>query len=352
MKNITLEQYKKGKIAINPCTQEEYDSLMRFFESNGINFGFPLVPRINHFLNFRGKTCISYGYDGSSSLGYDCKAFYKEEEGYKIIDPYQLKEFLDFIGLGTLEVNSIEESAPISKEAYDKHLKPKYITTHAELLKLHGRSVTCKIEGNFVDDAKICVGGQGHNITELICICCSISKDMGVFSPTEPLGYKQAIWISMKSLNYENDNRKCIKIKLKEETQNLTVGQAIDYMLESEENVIEYYDKNVGGNCLARFNEILEGKYKEDPWTALDFGELRWMYSEWTKIRKHIEPKTKEKTLKELLENKEHFEYEGKQYRFDKNGAIITRQGHNVSLKKIKELLEDIEIEDMPVCFG
>ena len=318
---ITLEQYKKEKIAINTRTQEEYDSLMSFFDSKDIEWGSHKASKKKIFHYNKDETCIEFE-KNIDVLDYCVKRHY-EIFSYKIILPTDLVEYNEF-------------------------MKEKYITTHSELLKLHGRSVTCKIYGKDIEDVKIKV--QKNNDVYI------------VQNNRDEFGHMVSQLISWGN----KINSICTEIKLKEETplkdltvtvplnffenqtQNLTIGQSIDYMLKSEENVIEYYDTIESKELKIK---IIKGEFH---W--LEFNG-NWVVFDpylngWTKIKKHIEPTTKEKTLEDKLENKEHFEYEGKQYRFDKNGAIITRKGHNVSLEFIKELLEDIEIEDMPVCFG
>jgi hypothetical protein len=321
---ITLEEFKKGKIAINTRTQEEYDNLMRFFDSKNIEWGSgDKATNFNYFDEFSEETTIRIRGGNTSLEHLSYWGEYHPDFGYKIITPNQLQEYNEFMG------------------------KPKYITTHAELLKLHGKSVTCKIDGVYVDDAKICVGGQGHNTTEMICICCSTEKDHGIMSPKELLGYKQAIWISLKCSKYEDNNRKCTELKLKEEAQYLTIGQAIDYMLESEDNVIEYYRKSLevlpSTKGLLYMAKIKNGELKfiqeistNGIWQH-NTSRLDFIIEEWTKIRKYIEPK--QKTLKDLIENKEPFEYKNNWYRFNKDGAIIDSKGSAIGIEFIKELL-------------
>ena len=90
---------------------------------------------------------------------------------------------------------------------------------------------------------------------------------------------------------------------INEPSINLTIGQAIDYMRESEENVIEYYDTSEKSKYKIKIikGELYYLSFGKD-WLELDF-----CLRDWTKIKKHIEPTTK--TLKELIEAKETFEY-------------------------------------------
>jgi hypothetical protein len=122
------------------------------------------------------------------------------------------------------------------------------------------------------------------------------------------------------------------------ESEYLTIGQAIDYMLESEDNVIEYTD-------LYNDNKRFKGRIKEGTLETLgckewsdDIYSLSGLISNWKNIKKHIEPK--QKTLKEKIENKEPFKYELCWYKFNKNGVLTSGKGKPVSFDKIKEMLE------------
>ncbi len=83
-----------------------------------------------------------------------------------------------------------------------------YITTHEELLKLHGKRVTCEIDGEYIDDAKIVVEA------DRIYVCQN--KRLGS-SPKNKVGYEKGWCISILSRGYEIDNYGVTKIQLKEQ---------------------------------------------------------------------------------------------------------------------------------------
>lgn len=80
-----------------------------------------------------------------------------------------------------------------------------YITTHEELLKLHGVKVTCKIHDSVIDDAKICVEDDRVYV-------CQNQRDG--CSAKDKLGYDYSWQISRPEVKYENNNEGCANIKL------------------------------------------------------------------------------------------------------------------------------------------
>lgn len=243
---ITLEQFKKGKIAINTKTQEEYDNLMRFFDSEGMVFKkFDVIPEkkaSNSKIFFLGKeeTCFDFC-NKKNGLGYANKIDYKNE-GYKIILPTDLKEYNEFMGKEECKNCEIINKHIVCKKCIIKNPKPKY----------------------------------------------------------------------------------------------LNVGQAINYMLESEDNVIEYYCTRHCKNLKAKArNGEIYTNYSGKFYTSEE--RINTLLSCWTSIRKYIEPK--QKTLNEKIENKETFEYKNNWYRFNKDGAIIDDKGSAIGIELIKELL-------------
>jgi hypothetical protein len=80
------------------------------------------------------------------------------------------------------------------------------ITTHEELIKLHGKSVTCEIEGEYIDDAKISVQENGR-----VYICQNEKKGENT---DDKLGHEYSWGISYKGVGYEENNRYCTKITL------------------------------------------------------------------------------------------------------------------------------------------
>ena len=71
------------------------------------------------------------------------------------------------------------------------------IKTHEELLKLHGRKVTCKIYGAVIDDAKISVDGNK------VYLCQGDSQGQVA---NDKLGYQYSWLISCENKKYEDDN--------------------------------------------------------------------------------------------------------------------------------------------------
>lgn len=82
------------------------------------------------------------------------------------------------------------------------------IKTHEELLKLHGRKVSCEILGEKIEDAKIAV-------EENMVFVCQNRKDRG--EPDDKLGYEYAWWISDVGYEYEYFGRECTNITLIDE---------------------------------------------------------------------------------------------------------------------------------------
>ena len=80
-----------------------------------------------------------------------------------------------------------------------------YITTHEELLKLHGAKVTCEINSCEIDDAKICV----ENDEVFVCQ----NKKNG-WSARDKLGYKYSWTISSNDDKYETGGSCCKNIRL------------------------------------------------------------------------------------------------------------------------------------------
>ena len=100
-------------------------------------------------------------------------------------------------------------------------LKEEYITTHEELLKLHGKKVTCYYQDIFIEDALIYVWDNEKTSGKNINICHNNTVESisnGMFDKT---GYKRnpCISSSKEGIIYEKDNREYTKIKLKEEQQ-------------------------------------------------------------------------------------------------------------------------------------
>lgn len=249
-KIYTLEEFKEGKIAINTKTQEEFDNLMRFFDSKEKLWCGVKSYSNDLFIYNREKTCITcdihlYSCGGKNyGLNHCDKDWYKKE-GYKIIKPTELKGYLEFMG----------------KEAIGK----------------------------------------------LSCVDSVIT--LSAFTETQ-----------------------------------LTIGQAIDWMLESEENVVEY--EAYGSKWIVRYNtKIKTFEYYDNlltwEWEELNINSANFEeFLKWKNIKKHIEPK--KRTLKDFLRIKEPFAFEGKQYRFNKKGVLMNNNAEPLSLKDIQEILKEV----------
>ena len=83
-----------------------------------------------------------------------------------------------------------------------------YITTHDELVKLHGRRCTCIIDGTYIENAKIYVDSTCY---ERIYICHNYKNLNGDEAP-DRLGYSFSWSISKYNDEYEEDNRGCTEI--------------------------------------------------------------------------------------------------------------------------------------------
>ena len=84
-------------------------------------------------------------------------------------------------------------------------MEKKFIETNEELLKLHSRSVTCRIEGELVEDAKISVDVDG------VYLC---NNSRGSDHPSNMLGYIYAKCLTFKDDLYEDDHSLIEEIQL------------------------------------------------------------------------------------------------------------------------------------------
>ena len=91
------------------------------------------------------------------------------------------------------------------------------VTTHEELMKLHGVSCQCTIKGRRIQDAKISVAKQveetGETYNNVACICHNDINLSGLIAPNR-LGYKYSWCISRDSIlkHYEHNNHNCYDI--------------------------------------------------------------------------------------------------------------------------------------------
>ena len=111
-----------------------------------------------------------------------------------------------------------------------------FITTHKELLKLHGEKITCNIIGVDIKDAKICVGRQGFgaDIDNLVCVCHNNEEVVGVAHPEKSFGYKNAFWISQECDKYEDDGQGCSSIKLAKDCETKSIPDSDEGIPEPE----------------------------------------------------------------------------------------------------------------------
>lgn len=126
----------------------------------------------------------------------------------------------------------------------------KTIKTHEELLKLHGRSVTCEIQGEKINDAKICVEDG------VIYVCQN--KTYGCYSE-DKLGYSYSWNISSNKNNYEEYDRMCKNIELIEEN-----GENMD----SAEKVIKELKDRLDSLTPKVITNAMEKSYSE--WDAFN----------------------------------------------------------------------------------
>ena len=80
-----------------------------------------------------------------------------------------------------------------------------YITTHEELLKLHGAKVTCVLLGSQIDDAKICVNKDN------VYVC---QNEKNGASANNTFGYKYSWKISDQECRYGDSDWGCKEIKV------------------------------------------------------------------------------------------------------------------------------------------
>lgn len=92
------------------------------------------------------------------------------------------------------------------------------LTTHEELLKHHGKRVTCEIEGDKIDDAKIAVEGDE------VFICQNVKNGDNA---NNKLGYYYSWSISDKGDEYKDNNRGCTNIRLVDEEEPIPTGREI-----------------------------------------------------------------------------------------------------------------------------
>lgn len=137
----------------------------------------------------------------------------------------------------------------------EKDINDKEITTHEQLLKMHGKKITCDIDGEHIDDARISVEA-GY-----VFVCQNIMD--GSYGQ-EKFEYKYSWVISRRNRVYEEDNQGCINIKLAEEEQeNLDLDKAIDNITPKQVITPPNHYKLEINNQVVDVNMILEAVAKK-----------------------------------------------------------------------------------------
>lgn len=128
--------------------------------------------------------------------------------------------------------------------------------THEQLLKMHGKRITCDIDGVYIDDARISV-----NEYDTVFVCQNIK---GTNSLTEKFGYKYIWVISRNRDEYEIDNRDCTNIIIE-----VDLDKAIDDISPSNEYQQQQF-KNKLNDVLIRIELMLTEKNRKYGNSALE----------------------------------------------------------------------------------
>jgi len=116
-----------------------------------------------------------------------------------------------------------------------------YIKTHEELLKLHGKKVSCEIDDTKIKNGKICVEG------DCVFICQNLEDGLVC---KDKLGYKYSWLVSRNEGKYEKDSRYCKNIKLIDETS--------EERIESVEPKIKIQAAKIWDNFNKTHNKLLD----------------------------------------------------------------------------------------------
>jgi hypothetical protein len=327
---INLEQFKKDKIAINTRTQEEYDSLMRFFDSKGIEWRGEKKATEDYnevrwgdffiYLNYK-----DYRYNDPSDKGeITCSnRVYSFKKDHKIITPNQLQEYNEFMGKSKVKIIKTKEDLKNIHIKIPENLKIEEWNKIVRKFKRLGLYIHNKPK----------IKGKDNNYSNY---AYAIQKD---YSNRLSMEYANRFinitpeWCGtlncIKEISVEDFLRE-------EETQYLNIGEAINWMLESKDNVIEYEDDDYASNRTKYKGRICSEGFLEinfNGWNVHKISVQR-LFTTLKKIRKYTK-----KSLKDLIENKEPFQYKNNWYRFNKDSAIIDSKGSAMGIELIKELL-------------
>ena len=136
------------------------------------------------------------------------------------------------------------------------NVKEKNDITHEQLLEMHGKKITCYIEGEYIDDARISVEKEDY-----VYVCQNIKNGT---SYIEHLGYQYSWIISANFEPYENYNRECTKIKLVDEDLDiLDIDKAIDDITPKQNITPPNHYKLEINNQVVDVNMILEAIAKK-----------------------------------------------------------------------------------------
>lgn len=169
--------------------------------------------------------------------------------------------------------------------------------THAELIKLHGRKITCVIDETVINNAKISVSSDQH-----VYVCQNLRDG---FEAYDKLGYDYSWEISKPLRLYEEWNEKCININLiKKDMDNLEVGDILVDDFKKECKVLGVsglvYFVSIKGNfevafsdpyTLSEIKKLFKLKDAEPEVRAtITIGEVTYDKAEFEKATKDLKP--------------------------------------------------------------
>jgi len=88
-------------------------------------------------------------------------------------------------------------------------MKKNIIKTHEELLKLHGKKITCYIVSNFIQDARISIEKKAENRGPYVFVCQNVCSGNYTYNK---LGFEFSWEISSNLYPYEMYDRDCENI--------------------------------------------------------------------------------------------------------------------------------------------
>lgn len=362
---VTLKEYKKEKIAINTRTQEEYDSLMRFFDEKDKKWiSRKKATEYNYFEQAKEELCIFYNKVLGAIEYSQNKRFYKKL-GYKIITPNQLKEYNEFMWKQeTISTSENSEPLFISKgfkitnkavegsnfiveldqylnigEAINWMLESEdnvieYYDTNVEETceeRIKNNKLQIRVDNEWFDDASATLKYQVIN-------WINIKKHIEPKQTTKETKTEGKIYTSLELFK---QGKAFVEIT-NEDSFDIACG-VVGYKKEDNCNGFPFFiTYNKKFKC---FNALDDSMFKHCLVRHMNMGEARRFLTEIKGIKEikleDLEPK--QKTLKEKLEDKEPFIYKDIEYKFNTNGVILEPKGGAMSLDKIKELLKQCE---------